>query len=358
MLAPLDVAVPLGRRAFVDPSLFATERELLFERGWTCVARAEDLAAPGQRVLAPLTPAGIVVIRGVDLELRAFHNVCVHRGMPVVDGPGRADHLSCRYHGWSYDTRGRLARAPDTPACVRARTTGLSPVQVAAWGGFVFVSLWADAPPLADSLRDAPPWLSRAPLASLVRVHARGWITRANWKLVVANFQESHHFPSVHPALERLTPSEHARSWGGDGPWLGGVMPIDPPHATVSTTGEARRRAISDDGVVYDALAFPGMMTSLQPDYLLTYRLWPLAVDETRVSFDILVHPESARPGSDASDLVYFWDRVNDEDREIVERQALGLASPGPDPVAYSTCEDGVRAFERLVARAHAGALR
>lgn len=353
----MDVAVPLGRRAFVDPEVFTFEREALFLRGWTCVARSEDLAAPGQRVVAPLTPAGVLVVRGVDLELRAFHNVCLHRALPLAEGPGRGDHLICRYHGWSYDSRGRLALAPNAPSCVRERAAGLMPVRVEAWQGFVFVTLADDAPPLAEALRDAPPWLSRVPLASLVRVHSRAHVTRANWKLVAANFQESHHFPSVHPALERLTPTDGASSWGGDGPWLGGVMTIEPPHGTVSTTGSKRRRAISDDATVFDAMAFPGLLTSLQPDYLLTYRLWPLAVDETRVEFDILVHPESAGPDADAADLVFFWDRVNEEDREIVERQARGMASPGPDPVAYSTVEDGVHAFERLVVRAHARSL-
>ncbi len=355
MLAPLEVAVPLGRRAHGDPGVFETEREALFERGWSCVARAEDVAGPGQRVVAGLTPAGVLVMRGSDLELRAFHNVCVHRAMPLADGPGRSDSLTCRYHGWSYDARGRLVRAPHAPACLRARAPGLSPVRVGVWRGFVFVSLAADAPPLAEALRDPPPWLDRAPLEALVRVHAREHVTRANWKLVVSNFQESHHFPAVHPALERLTPTARATSWGADGPWLGGIMQIEPPHTTVSLTGQRARRAISDAGVVYDALAFPGLLTSLQPDYLLTYRLWPLAVDATRVSFEILVHTESAR--GDHADLVDFWSQVNVEDREIVERQALGMASPGPEPAAYARADEGVHAFERLVARAHAEAL-
>lgn len=352
---PFERAVPLPRRAYVDRDLFAFERAEIFGKRWVCVARTEDVSAPGQRIVVPLTPAGVLVMRGVDLELRAFHNTCLHRCLPLVLNTGRGDQITCPYHGWVYDSLGRLASAPHAPACVRDARPSLGRVRVATWEGFVFVSLDDDGPSLLEALGDVPPWLTDAAPSSLVRVHEKTFVTRGNWKLIVENFQESHHFPTVHPALERLTPAAAARSWGGDGPWLGGVMEVHPSFDTVSTTGTSLRRAVSRAGTVFDAMLFPGLLTSLQPDYLLTYRLWPLGPTETRVTFDILVHPASAGPLADHADLVFFWDRVNDEDREIVERQALGMASPGPDPIGYSLVEDGVHAFDRLVAGAHGG---
>ena len=355
---PFDEAVPLPRAAYVDAEIFAFERDRIFGRSWICVAREDEVAAPGRRLVAPLTRAGVLVVRGVDLALRAFHNTCLHRAMPLATGPGRSDHLTCPYHGWRYDTRGRLDHAPDALACLEQRRRELALVRVDVWGGFVFICLDDGAPPLREALGGVPPWLVDAPVSSLVSVHRREHTTRANWKLVVENFQESHHFPSVHPLLERLTPTAAARSWGAGGPWLGGTMKIEAPNTTVSATGASTRRAISDQGVVFDAMLFPGLLTSLQPDYLLTYRLWPVAVDETRVTFEILVHPASAGPGADHDDLVSFWARVNEEDRAVVERQAEGMASPGPDPVAYSRVEDGVHAFDALVARAHEGSDR
>jgi Rieske 2Fe-2S family protein len=354
VLAPLARATPLPSRAFTDPGSLALERAAIFARTWTCVGREDEVALPGQF----LCEDGVAVVRGPDLELRAFHDVCRHRATPLLDTPcGRVREIACPYHGWTYELTGALRHAPDAPEGFDRAAHGLFPVRVACALGFVFVQRGPSAPSLDAWLDVVPPWLVECTPARLSRAHRSTWEVEANWKLLVANFQESHHFPRVHPALERLTPTVRATSWRADGPWLGGVMDLVDDAETVSTTRkrgarpfvahETRRRQ------VHDAMLFPTLLTSLQPDYLLTYRLVPRAVDRTRVVADVLVHPEASR---EVADVIDFWSIVNAEDRAICERQQRGLASPAWRPSVYATVEDGVHAFEGMIARAYAAA--
>ena len=358
VLAPFDRAIGFPAAAYEDPAVFAHEEETIFRRSWLCVGRERDVSLPGEWLRAPVTAPGVVVVRGVDLELRAFHNVCRHRGTPLVDAPcGRATELRCPYHGWTYELSGALASAPFAPDGFDRGAHGLAALRVATWQGFVFVAA-GEGPALAEYLRGAPPWLEGAPLAETRRAHATAYDVAANWKLVVQNFQESLHFGSVHPALERLTPLEQAYSRIADGQWLGGTMELAPGVETVSVSATRSGRPFlaspAHRGRVSDAMLFPTLLTSLQPDYLLTYRLYPVAPACTHVVAEIFVHPAAPREPGDARDVTGFWDVVNAEDRQICERQQIGIRSPAYRPARYATVEEGVHAFDVRIARAYA----
>ncbi|WP_437931419.1 aromatic ring-hydroxylating dioxygenase subunit alpha [Sorangium sp. So ce291] len=371
VLAPLDSARPLPARAYWDEDVFAFDQAEIFGRSWLCVGREDELSRPGEWLLAPLTPAGVLVVRGADLELRAFHNVCRHRAATLVDGAcGRLDHLECPYHGWTYELSGALRAAPHAPPGFDRGAHGLLRARAGALFGFLFVTLDPGAPALESALGDAPPWLSRPELRSLRRGRRVEYEVAANWKLCVENFQESHHFPRVHPGLERLTPCDEAVSWGvggtggkggAAGPWLGGIMDLAPGAETVSTSAARGARPLvvpeAERRRVRDAMLFPGLLTSLQPDYLLTYRLTPRAPDRTLVVADTHFHPAAFVPGFAPGDVFAFWDAVNREDRAICERQQRGIRAPGYAPSAYAMVEDGVHAFDGMVARRYLSAL-
>jgi Rieske 2Fe-2S family protein len=358
VLAPLDRARPFGGRAYVDEDVFAFERDIIFGRTWICVGRIDEVALPGQWLRAIVGGEPVVVVRGADLELHAFFDVCRHRGASVVGRApcGRTARFTCPYHGWTYELDGRLAAADFMPRDFAAKEHGLSRVRTGAWRGFVFATLDEAAPPLDAWLGQRPPWLHDPVLDTLARGRRREYEVAANWKLCVENFQESHHFPLVHAELERLTPTSGARSWLSQGPWLGGTMEIADAE-TVARGGsrhdrpflvpEERRRT------VHDAMLFPSLLTSLQPDYLLTYRLTPLGAARTAVIADIYFHPAAFIPGFAPDDVFDFWDRVNDEDRAICEAQQANASSRAFDPAGYATVEEGVHAFDRMVAAAH-----
>jgi Rieske 2Fe-2S family protein len=232
----------------------------------------------------------------------------------------------------------------------------LTPVRVGTWQGFLFVSL-GDGPSLERHLEGAPPWLLEAPLREARRAHVEEYEANANWKLLVENFQESHHFASIHPALERLTPSDRAYSRLSDGNWLAGTMELLPDVETVSSSGTRSGRPFLASPAyrsqVSDAMLFPTFLTSLQPDYFLTYRLYPLAPDRTRVIAETFVHPAALGPAKGRDDLTAFWTNVNMEDRLICERQQVGIRSRGFRPSSYATVEEGVHAFDRRIAEAY-----
>ena len=305
--------------------LAGVEREL-FARSWTCAGRVSDVEQPGSWVRAASSGDDVVVMRGEDLQLRGFYNLCRHRGTPLLDGDaGRTSSVVCPYHGWTYACSGALTKAPSAPDDFDRRPWGLRQVRVAEWQGFVFVALDERAPPLGEWMGEVPPPLANAKLAHARRARRVSWETAANWKLLVANFQESHHFPNVHPELERLTPTRRARTRIVDGSkWLGGEMDIVDGFETVSTTGKLDGRALlvapEHARLVFDAMLFPLMLTSLQPDYFLTYRLEPLSEDATRVVSEIFVHA-SVPEAADLSAIFSFWDVVNAQDRAICERQ-------------------------------------
>lgn len=367
VLTSIERASQLPARAHFDPAIFAFERAAIFAREWLCVGREDEIALPGAWLRADVGGEDVILVRGVDLALRAFYNVCSHRGAPLCQGAsGRHSTLRCPYHGWTYELSGALREAPHTAgiAGFNPEEQGLSPVRVEAWQGFLFATLDGDAPPLTEALGTPPPRVARAGLRHLRLGRRAEHVVAANWKLLAENFQESLHFADIHPGLERLTPSARAASVLGDGPWLGGIMDIVDGAETVSLDGDRRNRPWlagtlpEDRRRVFDALLFPGLLLSLQPDYLLTYRLVPQGPTETRVIADIHFHPAAFTADFDPENVYSFWDRVNAEDRAICERQQMGLRSRGARRGRYTSVEDGVHAFDRLVARRYAAALQ
>jgi Rieske 2Fe-2S family protein len=304
--------------------------------GFVCVGRVEDLPAKGAWLRAPITPAGVLVVRGNDGELRAFHAVCTHRGSTILEGDeGIAERFTCPYHGATFDLRG----APCGSLGKELVETRIEIVH-----GFVFVSL--DDREMDDD--ELPPWFARADLSRLRRARRVAYEVAADIQLVIENFQESLHFSSVHPALEAITPSARAETWMPErkGPWLGGIMPISDGAETVSRSMRRSGRPFivpeEDRRVVHDAMRFPNLLTSLQPDYLLTFVLFPDG-DRTRVIASTYVHEDA----TELDDVFAFWDRVYEEDRIACERQARGLASLPITPT-YSDVEEGAAAAARM----------
>jgi glycine betaine catabolism A len=364
---PLGEAVGLPREAYEDPQVFAAETTSLFLPGFYPVARDRSLQAPGSRLVVSLFGDELLLVRGIDLQLRVFFNVCRHRGSLLVrpGDPDRSTDLVCPYHGQRYDLRGRPLRRldpTDTRPCPVSPDGGDALLEgaVATWGGFVFVrSPAAQAhssgplPPdgAVPGLRPIPNEIEQLRLSLLSAAHQASWEIAANWKLVVENFLESHHYPSVHPALEARTPHHLAETLPDPAPWNGGLTILAPDTETVSSSGRRLDRrflpglAPEERDRVRDYHLWPLVLLSRQPDYLLVYRLEPLTPLRTRVFFSIEQHPASPREGPSVDDIVSFWTGTNDEDRGAIERQQRGIRSRGYRPGRLSPLEDGLHRF-------------
>ncbi|NUP07675.1 MAG: aromatic ring-hydroxylating dioxygenase subunit alpha [Polyangiaceae bacterium] len=331
----------------------------MFRASWIPVAHVTLLDEPGRYVVAGVSGERVVVVRGADLELSAFIDGCIHRGTPLFeDDEGKLERLSitCPYHGLRYDLRG-IAEARACPAFGLAPGARLRPVRAVERLGFVFVCLEPATPAFEEWAGPLPPWLSRAQMHALRLGRRVTNEVRANWKLVVQNFQESHHFTLVHPGLEARTPWQRSDSVDFGGAFIGGTMELRDGIDTVSEAPGLEGRPLvaspADARHVSDALLFPGWMTSLQPDYFLSYRIVPEAPAVTTVIADIYFHASAFGLGFDPSNVYRFWDRTNAEDRKICERQQRGLASPSFEMGPYAPVEDGVHAFDRRVAAAY-----
>jgi choline monooxygenase len=191
---------------YVDPETLRREQEQIFLRSWQYAGHLGQLADTASYFTANVGFTPVVVTRSGDGELRAFLNVCRHRGFLVATGEGRRETLQCGYHGWTYDLGGALRTAPrsDVEPGFDKESLGLVPAAVGTWGPFVFVNPSADAPPLADALGSIP-----AQVAELLDVDALEFNRRAestleaNWKVVCENFLECYHCQIAHPSFAR-----------------------------------------------------------------------------------------------------------------------------------------------------------
>jgi Rieske 2Fe-2S family protein len=356
---PYRAASLLPGRAYHDPAIHEFERREWFRRDWVTVGREEDAAAPGTYFLATVDDEPLIVVRGRDEILRAFYNVCQHRGTAVVEEPcGKAVRFQCPYHAWIYDLDGTLIRAKHTEDLddFSLATHGLSPVRLATWQGFVFLSLDPGAPPLLDWLGDLVAHLERFDFGRLRVAHTQTYEVESNWKFIGENYSECYHCPGIHPQLNKLTPYDLGGDYAPDGPWQGGWMELVEDAETMALDGghRAGRPAMQgitalDDRRIYYYLLWPTTFLSIHPDYLLVHRLEPAGTDHTRIVCQWLFEPDTiAAQGFDPSDAIAFWDLTNRQDWHVCELQHRGTRSRSWVAGRYSNQEPSVHAFDLM----------
>ena len=194
----------LPYRWYTDEQLLQRERARIFARSWQYAGRAEQVAEPGSFLATDAGGVPILVTRDAEGMLRAFVNVCRHRGAVLTEGCGTRSTIQCHYHAWTYDLDGSLRSAPRTdrePGFDRSDWS-LLPASVGTWGPFLFVNPDAGAEPLADALGELPALLAEVIDVDSLVFHSRvEFGANANWKVVVENFLECYHCATAHPAF-------------------------------------------------------------------------------------------------------------------------------------------------------------
>lgn len=211
---PVDDADPLDGWSlpswtYHDPEFHAVELDRVFRPSWQVVCHASDIPAPGDWHTLDYCGESVIVVRGPDDGLRAFTNVCRHRGSRLVDGAsGCAKKLVCPYHAWTYDLDGRLAGVPDSasyPTLNRGKA-GLVAVELEVWRGFIFVRLENDGGPTVA--QQMAPYEAMVAPYRFEELEALGRVTlrprEVNWKNVGDNYSDGLHIPVAHPGLTRL----------------------------------------------------------------------------------------------------------------------------------------------------------
>jgi Rieske 2Fe-2S family protein len=352
-----SVATTLPARYYTDPDLFRDELERFYCQDWVCAGRADQVPAPGDYFLREVAGESVIITRDEGNALRAFFNVCRHRGTRIcASAEGRfSGRIQCGYHGWTYGLDGRLIGAPHVHDGFCREDYPLNRVHADVWDGHIFINLGSEPAPLASQLEDLPHKLLDWQMPDLRMYRRIAYEVKANWKLIMLNYNECLHCPLLHPALSAITDYLSGENEQPHRGYIGGSMEFQGGAKTMSHDGKLRRdylpglSADERDKVYYYAI-LPNLLLSLHPDYIMTHTLWPRSVDRTDVICEWHFHPaEMVKSNFEADDAVEFWDITNRQDWAISELSQAGIKSRAYKPGPYSRCESLPHAFDQIV---------
>ncbi len=317
------------------------ERERVWFGGWICLGRAEEVPEAGSYLVRDVVGESVFVVRNRAGDLHAFYNVCAHRGTRLLDEApecgtlGKA--IKCPYHAWSYDLDGRLIGTPNVheDEAFERVDYPLHQIALEEYGGFIFVALAADIQSLAEALRASTESIGdfeRYRLAELRTARQIVYEVEANWKIIVENFDECLHCPTIHPELVQLVPLYRlGEVWDGEAPDGGNWMRDG--ASSFSRTGSSTLPPFpglrdTDYRLYFGAHQFPNLMVNFHPDAVMTYRLEARGPSHTTVTSEFLFRPETiAAPDFDPESVVELWDLISRQDWAVCERAQRGVAS-------------------------------
>jgi choline monooxygenase len=348
----LTRASTLPSRWYTDPALLEAERSAVFGATWQAVGHAARVAEPGSYLACDIAGEPALVTRAADGVLRAFSNVCRHRGAELCTGNGTASVIRCPYHAWTYTLDGALHGAPEFEGVAdwdRARVR-LPEFRVEIWGPYVFVCQDAAAPPLAEIMGAIPAEVAEigCPVDRLCFAARRDYVIECNWKVYVDNYLEGYHLPAAHPGLMREldyqryrvdTSRYHSRQ-------------IAPIRARDDSPDSRRYRYSDDDRQALYYWIFPNYMLNVYPDNLSANIILPLGPEKTLTIFEWFAYGDAGVEQA----TIDFSDEIQQEDIHICESVQRGLRSRHYSSGRFSVKrENGVHHFHGLLSRFLAG---
>jgi glycine betaine catabolism A len=332
---------------YFDPAQHALEMNQIWYRNWIYVCRSSELATARSYRTLELGTQSILVVRGEDRVVRAFHNTCRHRGSALcrtAEGRFPSSGIVCPYHSWRYNLRGELVQAGSGQLGdgFELRDFPLYGLPVTEWNGCIFAALGASPPPFAASLDLPLNRLEDWELGNLAVGHRLCKTIQCNWKVFWENYNECLHCPGVHPRLAQLVPifGRALLERRDDPSWQDHAADDDPKYAGGLRTGaESWSMDGKPVGAPFPKLShedrkaghiyltcLPSMFMVAHVDYVRVVRLRPLGPELTEMSIEFLFLPETlADPRRDIMKAVEFTDIVMSEDAAICELNQRGL---------------------------------
>jgi choline monooxygenase len=357
----LDEAFTPPPAIYSDEEIAALELENIFKSDWVCPGLAADIPNIGDYMTYNVAGQPVYVIRTKDGDVKTYANVCLHRMMTLVEGRGCTHRITCPYHGWTYDTQGKVigaghmaGRDPEFDK----KGYRLPEIRTEVWQGWVYVTLNANAPSVASLLKELEPEVARFKPDQYISVAQQDHRWNTNWKLLTENFMESYHLPVAHretvgawcPIEETKFPEQvyDSFSWQtfekDEGAKYGRAH-----SANKHLEGKWRYTSLMPT-------VFPSHMYVLAPDHMWYLTLHPDGVDHVRVRFGLAVAPEVYAGLGDGlqawlKDTLVFFDKVNAEDRFVVEGIHRGSSSPLARQGPFSWMERELHDFARYLNR-------
>ncbi|PLR81177.1 2Fe-2S ferredoxin [Bacillus canaveralius] len=320
---------------YTSPEIFDLEKKNIFAKSWLFVGYEYEAAEPGQYITTKVEGENILIIRGKDRVLRAFLNVCRHRGATLCgDLSGKTGIIRCPYHSWSYGLDGSLLGVPKSSECreelINNENYGLEKVHVQTWHGMIWLNL-SENPLPAEQQLDTQimnrfgelETFARYEIQKLRVAHRKEYDVKANWKIIVENFQECYHCSAIHPELTAALPE--FKSGVGTQNSVGAGANFNDDLEAFSITGKGSRPMLKgllpeDDRLYYGMTIIPHVFINLTPDHVITHRIIPISTDRSIVICDWLFDPEEmAKPNFDPMDAVELFHRVNEQDFEACQ---------------------------------------
>lgn len=350
----------LPKRFYTDAAIFVYEQENIFAKNWVCVAHVSEIATNNAYVTRELIGESIVIVRGRDKVLRAFYNVCPHRGHQLLTGEGKARNvITCPYHAWAFKLDGELAHANNCENVDNfdKDSASLVSVNVCEYGGFVYVNLDEDAAPieqqlpgLAERIVDACPQVAELSLAARFVSD-----TPANWKSIVDNYIECYHCPTNHPSFaDSVDVRQYEHTMHKN--WTVQVGSAKPSEKSFTFDDSVENPNFSGFYV------WPCTMFNAPPggDFMTVIYEYPVSAGMTRQHYDIYFLNKELTDEQKAL-VEWYRDVFRPEDLRLVESVQKGLNSRGyrgqgrimADKQNSGISEQGIAFFHRLVAEAH-----
>lgn len=359
----------LPNAAYWSPDWLAMENKRIFQRSWVFAMADAELVEPG--AIKPVEVGGtpVILVRGEDGAVRAFHNVCRHRGTQLVAKACVAGAITCPYHAWAYRLDGTLKSRPhfhgpnqlerfDTG---QAEDLGLYPIRCETWNGCHFVNISGDAPDLTTWMT---PMLERTQafdFSNIRWIGKRAYTIKSNWKLVLENYMEGYHVFAAHPRLIAHAPMDVR--WSGE--WQNDVFYNDYvapeitqgrgdglPHYPNLSNEDSRR------GLWF--VCMPNFAVEVFADQFVVMSTTPIAPDETYEELHFFVVGDEAaqaeKYAASREELITMWHDLNLEDVDLLERLQQGrrsvafdgsIMSPAWEGPAHHLAQQVIRAMER-----------
>jgi Rieske 2Fe-2S family protein len=195
----------LDQRFYTDPEIYELELEKVIARNWILAGHVSELAEPGDFKVLNVARESAIIVRGPDGSVRAFANVCRHRGSLVcLERKGNTRKFSCPYHGWAYDTGGGLIAARSMPDDFDKSEYSLRPVAYGEIHGLMFICFSEEPPSLDGAIRDLAEPMALFDFPNLKVAANQTYDIPANWKLCIENYQECYHCATAHPEYARM----------------------------------------------------------------------------------------------------------------------------------------------------------
>jgi phenylpropionate dioxygenase-like ring-hydroxylating dioxygenase large terminal subunit len=340
---------------YFDPEFFTAEKRAFLRAAPQVVCHESEIARPGEWRTLEYLGDSIIVIRGDDGEVRAFSNVCRHRGSRLVDGTGGCGKvLTCPYHAWSYARDGRLVGVPhrhEYPG-LQTEKLGLFPVALEKWHGFLFVTLEPAAPSVAEMMA---PFEAEVAAYRFEELQVMGRVTLRprplNWKTIADNYSDHLHIAVGHPGLTRLFGKAYrieAKEWVDrmEGDLVEKASANLSERAYQKYLAEAEHLPPSHRRKWLYYKLFPNVAFDIYPDQVDFMQFLPVSSTETVIREISYALPDGRREMRAARYLNWRINRrVNAEDTELITRVQLGMQSPAYQAGPLGTSEVCLRSF-------------